>query len=258
MPVAITPAPSVIAFRDARHGIAGAGARDCGGAFVVCTTPGAILATTDGGRTWSVIQRTSSAVAEVDVIGTYEHAVLDDGANLASRDGGRHWHPIIPPESNFGAPCPYDPIKLLDPVETTPTAALCGGEPGGGSQVKTVYRLRNSRWKRVAWAPAHGRGHGIPLGGYPLGLSIAPSGFGLIWEDRGPLLATRDGGSHWGQTAASADLWKRDDVSLSGAALQGGVGFALIAHRTGEPVLTLIETSDAGRVWRVVHRWHTR
>jgi hypothetical protein len=76
---------------------------------------------------------------------------------------------------------------------------LCAGQGGAGSMGKAVYRLTTSGWKRVAYTPfGPGPGHGgISLYGYPLGIAMADDGFGLIWESRGTLYVTRNGGSHW-------------------------------------------------------------
>jgi photosystem II stability/assembly factor-like uncharacterized protein len=89
--------------------------------------------------------------------------------------------------------------------------------------------------------------------GYPRGISVAPDGFGLIWEDRGPLYVTRDGGSHW---SAPAGLVLIDvDDGLSAQALRHGIGFFLV-RRGSDGSVALLETADAGRSWRVVHVWN--
>jgi hypothetical protein len=66
---------------------------------------------------------------------------------------------------------------------------------------KSVYRLGPRGWRRVAYTPfappGPGGYGGIALYGYPLGIAMADDGFGLIWESRGTLYLTRDGGSHW-------------------------------------------------------------
>src|SRR5205814_3730789 len=107
-------------------------------------------------------------------------------------------------------------------------------------------------WRRVAYTPfaPPGRSYGgIAAFGYPLGLAMAADGFGLIWESRGTLYVTRDGGSHWNGLPKVAE--PEVDFGLSGAALRGGVGFVLL-RRGG---VRLLETSDAGRTWHAVHRW---
>jgi photosystem II stability/assembly factor-like uncharacterized protein len=57
------------------------------------------------------------------------------------------------------------------------------------------------RWRLLAAANfddlrPRSRG-GIGLYGYPIGIAMTRDGFGVIWEARGTLWITRDGGSHW-------------------------------------------------------------
>jgi photosystem II stability/assembly factor-like uncharacterized protein len=106
----------------------------------------------------------------------------------------------------------------------------------------------------VAYTPLFGRGGhgGIALYGYPVGMAMADDGFGLIWESRGTLYITRDGGSHW--TGLPTVVRPEVDFGVSASALRHGAGFVLLANGGGE-MRRLIETTDAGRTWRVVHRW---
>lgn len=119
---------------------------------------------------------------------------------------------------------------------------------------KAVFRRTAKGWKRVAYTlyPPPGTSiGGIGLMGYPLGISGANDGFGMIWEDRGPLYLTRDGGSHWTATSlVSIDF----DYGASGAALAHGVGFFLM-QRGADRGQVLYETTDAGRTWHIVHKW---
>jgi photosystem II stability/assembly factor-like uncharacterized protein len=123
---------------------------------------------------------------------------------------------------------------------------------GAGNMGKSVYRLDAKGWTRVAYTPfGPGRSYGgIGVFGYPLGIAMARDGFGVIWESRGTLYVTRDGGSHW--TGLPKVARPEQDFGLSGAALPRGIGYVLIS--IGGRV-SLIGTSDAGRAWHVVHRW---
>jgi len=117
---------------------------------------------------------------------------------------------------------------------------------------KAVYRLNANGWKRVAWTPLpppkHGYG-GIGLYGYPQGIAMADDGFGIIWESRGTLYVTRDGGSHWLGLPRVAQ--PEVDFGISASALPQGIGYVVFRRRTER----LMETRDAGRSWHVVHRW---
>lgn len=133
--------------------------------------------------------------------------------------------------------------------------AICTGELGLGNELKTLYKASGGKWKRIAWTPRLGssKGHGgLSTYGYVVGLSMADDGFGLIWESRGTLWVTRDGGANW------TDLTKiarpEIDFGHSGTVLPGGIGFVVLARGGGE-VRRLIETRDSGRTWHTVHRW---
>jgi photosystem II stability/assembly factor-like uncharacterized protein len=135
----------------------------------------------------------------------------------------------------------------------SPTWSLCTGEPGAGNQGKAVYRDEVGRgWVRVAYTEILGRSHGgISSYGYPVGIAGAESGgFGIIWESRGTLYVTRNGGRRWVGLPRVSD----PELDFGGWAsvLSRGVGFVILeqAGRT-----RLIETTDAGRTWRIVHRW---
>jgi photosystem II stability/assembly factor-like uncharacterized protein len=239
-PTQATLVPNAIAFRDARHGVLGTG-----------FSRGTISLTTDGGRTWRVVVRTSRPVTEVSDVAGAARATLDDGENLVSTDDGATWRPgvAIPPAI---APCPY--AQFSDVVGRW---ALCAGQGGAGNEPKAVYRLDRSRWRRIAWAPlvGSGEGHGgISSAGYPNGMAMADNGFGLIWESRGTLYVTRDGGSTW--TGLPRLARPEVDSGVAGAALAHGVGFVVLGSGSGFKLRRLEETRDAGRTWLVVHRWN--
>jgi photosystem II stability/assembly factor-like uncharacterized protein len=100
--------------------------------------------------------------------------------------------------------------------------------------------------------PEHSYG-GISTYGYPVGIAGNDDGFAVIWERRGTLYVTRDGGHRWFALPKVA----RPEIDFGQWAYalpRGGVGFVVLARGPGCPC-RLIETTDAGRGWRVVHRW---
>ena len=114
---------------------------------------------------------------------------------------------------------------------------------------------RGHGWKRVAYTPfpyGHGAFGGISTYGYPHGITMATDGFGLIWESRGTLYVTRDGGSHW--TGLPKVAQPEVDFGISAYALRSGIGFVLLA-KGGTANRRLLETTDAGRSWRTLHIW---
>jgi photosystem II stability/assembly factor-like uncharacterized protein len=118
---------------------------------------------------------------------------------------------------------------------------------------KAVYRLTLKGWKRVAYTPFGPGGYGgIAPYGYPVGMAMTDDGFGLIWESRGTLYVTRDGGSHWLGLPRVAQ--PEVDFGQSAAALPHGVGFVLLGRGGGER-RRLVVTRDSGRTWHTAHTW---
>jgi hypothetical protein len=224
------PLPTAVAFRDASHGVLGT-TRD-------------VEVTTDGGRIWRVAFRTPRPVMSIGYDdGGRVRAVLDDGENL----GGPHWQPEHPIEQL--SPCPAGVNQSVRSDDWF----LCIGQGSAGSGEKAVYRITTHGTKRLAWAflgPTL-TAHGITPQGYAVGIAMGRDGFGIIWESRGPLLVTRDGGSQW---LSLPKIGVPDvDFGISGAALAGGRAWVLLAR--GNVHRRLLTTTDAGRTWRLVHRW---
>jgi photosystem II stability/assembly factor-like uncharacterized protein len=241
-PPRVALVPNAIAFRDPRHGLMGTGWRGCTNSAFGCRPQGTISTTTDGGKTWRVLLRTSRPVVSVGVDGRHERAVFDDGETIGSSDGGLHWTPVVvQPQSGVGSPCPVftQAFVVID-------LAVCASQPSAGNQAKSVYRLGVNGWKRLA-------AHGLDGYGYVAGLAVARDGFGIVWESRGTLYVTRDNGSDWTGLARVAQ--PEVDFGVSAFTLPGGVGFAVLAHG-GSEVRRLLETTDAGRSWHVVHAWN--
>lgn len=251
--------PVAIAFRNPNDGILGTGFESCGpgpSGGGCRESGGTISRTTDGGRTWRVVLRTSRPVVSVSYDPFHvsvEYAVLDDGEHLASSNG-RTWSPVVVSQPE-GTPCGSGNVSMVSSSRGGREWVLCDlGVPGAGNEAKAVYEQRANGWKRVAWTPfamppVDG---GISSYGYPQGIAMSDHGFGLIWESRGTLYVTRDGGSNW--TPLPEVAKPEVDVGLSGAALSHGVGCVLL--RRGE-VWRLLETRDVGRSWHPVHRWRS-
>lgn len=253
-PGRVALAPNAIAFRDARHGVMGTGWLGCETSAFGCKLQGTIARTSDGGKTWKVALRSPRPIVWVSVDGRTAWARYDDGENLRSTDAGRTWRPAVGPNP-LATPCsPGDSVNI---AVTTPGGrawALCVGQPGAGNVSKSVYRLAGSGWKQISQTDIGrkaGKG-GIASYGYPVGMAMADDGFGLIWESRGTLYVTRDGGYHW---IAEPHVGRPErDFGVSGSALKGGVGYLVLAQG-GRMVRRLLVTHDAGRHWRVAHRW---
>lgn len=245
--------PNAVAFRDPQHGIMGTGWQSCAGSAFGCKPQGAISITSNGGKTWTVLFRTPRPVVAVSLQGTREQARFDDGETIGSSDGGLHWAPVVAGYAPvFAGPCPAFTSEFV-----SGDWAVCATQSSAGNQGKYVYRLRATGWKRIAatpFAPPAGKTYGgISTYGYVQGIAMASDGFGVIWESRGTLYVTRDGGRDW--TGLPKVAQPEVDFGMAAVALRGGVGFVILAIG-GTEKRRLIETTDAGRTWRTVHSWN--
>jgi hypothetical protein len=248
--------PNSVAFLDRNHGLLGSGSDSCRYARLHCRLRGTISVTSDGGKTWHVVLRTGRPIVAVEYFHDETYARADDGQTYVGDNNGRRWQRQRRGPLSFKGYCPkgWRAGFTADFVDTNIDApwSICVGPPGAGNEAKAVYRGR----KRVAFTPfeSHGGYGGISIYGYPVGISGDQGGFGLIWESRGTLYATHDGGHHWHALPKVArpeidfGAWADADVYPHGTAfvllLNGGAG-----------KWRLIKTTDAGHTWQVVHRW---
>jgi len=253
-PPRIALVPNAVAFRDPAHGIMGTGWESCTSSAFDCRPQGTISITSDGGKTWRVMLRTTRPVVWVSYADDGSaQARFDDGETLAAPKGARRWSVATAGPPQFGG-CPQGTAQQPSTALRNDWA-LCTTQGGAGSMGKSVWRLRPRGWKRVAYTsfgPPGRRYGGIDGYGYPIGIAGARDGFGIIWESRGTLYVTRDGGSHW---TGLPDVARPEvDFGQSAYALPHGIGFVVLA-RGGSEVRRVIETTDYGRSWRVVHVW---
>lgn len=241
--------PNTVAFRDSRYGIVGTGLTYCPYGTGHCRLRGTISQTTDGGKTWHLVRRTGSPVVYAAWFHDVFYVQLLNGREY--RGGGRNWERN--PGHLFGAYCPkgwYSRGVTADIVDTNEVQpwSLCLGQGGAGNEAKAVYRGTT----RVAYTPmtgGHARGQ-IGSYGYPEGIAGGYGGFGMLWESRGTLYITHDGGHHWYSKPNVAQ--PEIDFGQWADVVWGKLGFVLLERRQRS---RLLETTDAGRTWRVVHRW---
>jgi photosystem II stability/assembly factor-like uncharacterized protein len=284
--------PSAITFWDARHGLLAARAcrspgscgeetiertRDGGRTFTVAlrvrrhvlalqtARPGAAIAemdrgralrTLDRGRTWHLFRLRFHASFATPTIGLGSSSTIAHGhlAVLlhATSDGGRTWR-------TRASPCPQAVANsaLVDLVTPRLGWLVCLDEPGAGNQQKAVFRTTDGgrSWRAGAdtiFFPRRRVHGGISSYGYPNGIAFARDGFGILWEGRGTLYVTRDGGRLW---AAEPRVARPEiDFGRATAAFPGGRALVLLG-RGGGPPSRLLASADHGRTWRTVHRW---
>jgi photosystem II stability/assembly factor-like uncharacterized protein len=169
---------------------------------------------------------------------------------LVTRDGGRTW-------TRRRAPCRAMSVLLDFPTPNEGWLA-CLGEPGAGNEEKVFFRTHDAgrTWQKAASAEGmnHPREQGIPLLGYPAGISFSPNGFGLMWESRGTIYVTRDGGKNWHAKPRIAvfDV----DFGQGASTFADGTGFVLLTFPGGARTRLLV-THDFGRTWGLAHRWRS-
>jgi photosystem II stability/assembly factor-like uncharacterized protein len=246
--------PNAVAFLDRRHGLLGTGWEGCVNRASHCRLQGTVSVTSDGGKTWRVALRTRRPVVAVEYFHDAVYAQLADGQTLSAANDARNWQRRS--RLSFKGYCPkgWDAGFTADFVDTNIDVpwSVCTGEPGAGNEAKAVYRGT----RRVAFTPlaSHGSYGGIGVYGYPTGITGVHGGFGIIWESRGTLYLTHDGGHHWHALPKVA----RPEIDFGdwadADAYPHGTAFVLLSIG-GSEKRRLIETTDAGRTWHVVHRW---
>lgn len=212
-----------------------------------------LLRSSDRGKTW---QKTSAAVWNPSFATANEGVAFAPfrargllypsatGPLLKTSDGGLSWE-------RLGSPCAGSTGPLVAFPSPLRIWMVCGGQPGAGNEAKAVYSSKDGgrNWRELVDVPMTGRAGGLTGYGYPQGISFTPQGYGLLWESRGTLNLTRDGGRHW---KALAVVEPELDFGLSAVMLSETRAFVLLEREGNYRLLT---TADDGRSWSVVHRW---
>jgi photosystem II stability/assembly factor-like uncharacterized protein len=223
---------------------------------IATTDGGGALRTLDGGRHWRIYRLRFAASFATPLFGlgvrsyiVQRHLAI---AVLATRDGGATWQRRASPCTQAIADS-----ALVDLVTPRLGWIVCLGQPGAGNEGKAVFRTRDGgrSWHAgaVQMAPPRSQARGgISSYGYPEGIAFARDGSGILWESRGTLYVTRDGGMHW--TAEPKVVRPEIDFGRGAAAFPGGHGLVLLGYGGGQPS-RLLATRDYGGTWRIVHRW---
>lgn len=207
------------------------------------------LRTTDGGRHWQPLRLrypTSFATARIGLgFRVYMAGNRGKMALLETRDAGRTWQRRPNPCQSGGLAF----SALVDLVTPRLGWLMCLGQGGAGNEEKALFRTTDggAHWQALARVPmtGHPRG-GIASYGYPAGMSFTRGGFGILWESRGTLYVTRDGGAHW---RAEPRVQRPEiDFGKGGAAFPNGRALLLLWDGA-QPPARLVETRDYGRVW---------
>ena len=217
---------------------------------------GHALRTLDRGRSWRPFRLRYHASFATPGVGLGFRSTVAGNrlalALLATSDGGRSWRA-------GASPCraAVADTALVDLVTPRLGWLVCLGEPGVGNQQKAVYRTTDGgrTWQvgaETIFYPRRRLHGGISSYGYPYGIAFAPDGFGILWEGRGTLYVTHDGGRRF---AAQPSVVRPEiDFGRGAGAFPDGHALLLLG-RGGGPPTRLLATTDHGRTWQTVHRW---
>jgi hypothetical protein len=211
-----------------------------------------VYRTLDRGRHWTKLHMRPGVSFATPRVGLGSCCSSDDNnARLVrTKDGGRSWQRSPKPvHCRTGFP-------LIDLATPRLGWVVCSQMLGAGNEVKALFRTRDGgrTWQKLTASPTTGypdhRG-GVALPGYVAGISFTRGGYGLMWESRGTLFVTRDGGRTWRRHSRLAQF--DVDFGLGGSAFANGTGLVLYEH--GGSTWRLIETRDYGHSWHIVRRW---
>jgi hypothetical protein len=194
----------------------------------------------DAGRTWQVVSPAPEPFYTASFAdAAHGLAVTQAHGLIITTDGGRTWE-------RLRDPCGSESERVVSLVSPRRGWLLCLGQPGAGNQEKALYRTDDAgaHWQRLSG----GFGYG-----YPRGIAFASDGLGVIWESRGTLSLTRDGGKHWADFPRVSE--PEADFGLS-ASVVVGRAFALLSRTPVRPVpFRLVSTTRNLTGWRTVRTW---
>ncbi len=219
-------------------------------------TPARSLRTRDGGRSWQPLQHVVVRPSFADGVHgialspqSCEIAACFHATLLVTADGGRTW-------SRLRGPCGGGGEQAVSLVTPSRAWVLCASQPGVGNQGKAMYRSTDGlrTWTRLLSVQIGGKpSGGISSYGYVHGISFAANGAGRLWEGRGTLYLTLDGGRRW----ASLPSVARPEIDFGdSASVVPGRAFALLDQ--ANRVVRLVATTGGYARWHTVRTWHLR
>lgn len=236
------------------------------GWLTTCSQSGCQMATTldateNGGRTWSRIYHApaNTTLTTPDFVNASTGWMLESSTTtmksvlLHSSDGGKTWTPGDPIPSLF----PGNLGSALDFTNATTGWLLVGGEPGAGSQTKTLYHTTNGgqSWTKIAasallGSSASGSGS-LPIGGYVDRLDFVNSTLGYMALANGLIYRTTDGGQHW--TPIWLKAFPATTVTVQSMGFSSSSTGYILAQGGGQSGGTLWQTTDGGIRWVAVY-----
>ena len=170
---------------------------------------------------------------------------------LHTVDGGKSWSTVKTPKDVWWGM--ITGVYFMNPKTGW---LLEVGEPGAGQEPKAVFQTNDGgqTWNKLIGVHHIGASTtqgSLGSGGYATGIDFVDKTTGWLWEERGGIYQTADGGRTWQPNpigrpemfeAQSITFWTPSD------------GLALFRDN-GQRRYVVEKTSDGGRTWSVVHAW---
>lgn len=207
-------------------------------------TSGGLLRTRNGGVNWQRVPGVGPALTRIDFVDPSHGWAGSEAGLFATGDGGRTWSAIPDPCADYAGP--PQPFSFIDAVTGW---VLCGGGAGAGQQLKRLYRTDDGgrQWRLTADTAVEAGPGGLPGAGYVSDLFFLDHERGWFTAHRGGLLATADGGLSWSDTPVvpGGEQFLREPRFPTAEA-----GY-VISTAQGRPVL--LGTRDGGASWAQVY-----
>lgn len=241
-------------------------ARCAGHGTAPASCPVRLLVSADGGRSWRQARLPGAAVAgfgsqvvgQADLVRTSKAAgyVLTgpdvnprgrpDAARIwITRSGGTSW-------SRHAVPCGLNAQSAA--LAVAPTGKIfvaCAGEPGAGSQDKTLASSPNGSTWTVRTPCTHGSTSCPPLGlGYLGQIAATSNGTVFLVGPRSSLLVTRNAGRTW---RTVKPMIGDEGGGTSSVVFSGKRGIVVGYDQADGELPAIWHTADGGTRWHVVH-----
>lgn len=207
-----------------------------------------LIKTSDGGISWSEIKFPDdinldcfNALDEKLLFAAVHTPQSETGfAIYKSINGGRNWGKIRPPFNDMGS----NGVSGMSWISEYEGYILDNGQPGAGSQAKTLYYTRNGGVNWIVRSSdkienGHMVSYGIPTSGYGNGIKFFANGTGYLGESRGTVYKSVDGGKNFKQTMA-----QNGDTCPVPDFINENEGYGIIHNRV------LVHTDDGGMHWK--------